>query len=136
MTIQRRHMRGSPYTPTQAAMRMKEMAGQPGGSECGNCGRKFTHAARPATLFLAEYENTTTRKAIRSEYLLCWPCANRAKTDRNALTRVKQKAEDAAKALLSPRTTIDGKPYAILSDDEFPPALSLVSKEEAPHAEK
>ena len=96
MTIRRRHMAKSPYTTLQGAMRMKELADQPGGKACGNCDRPFSHANRPASLFLAEYENTVTRMAIHSEYLLCWPCCNRAKLDgKESLARVKDKAEAA-----------------------------------------
>ena len=113
MTIRRRHMAKSPYTTLQGAMRMKELADQPGGKACGNCDRPFSHANRPASLFLAEYENTVTRMAIHSEYLLCWPCCNRAKLDgKESLARVKDKAEAAAHVLLSPRALIDGHEYA------------------------
>ena len=131
MTIQRIALTRSPYTKDQAHARMQALSSLPGCNECGNCGLKFRKGAKPYSLFIAAYVNTDTRKACQSEYLLCWPCWKRADmADPASLTRVKRKAEDAAHVLLSPRTTIDGEQYAVLSDDELPPPLSLVSKEE------
>jgi len=130
-------MAQSGYTQEQAQARMRALAASPECNQCGNCGRKFNTRNRPHTIFMAEYENTGTGRVCRPEFLLCWQCFTRAKVGGNgALNRVKQRAEDAAHVLLSPRALIDGHEYAFPFGEDTTPPLSLVNTEENPHAKK
>lgn len=123
-------------SPEGLRAEMAALTAKPDTNLCGDCSRQFDDKARPAGLIAFDHIHQPTRRAVRSSFLLCWPCANaHGEARKQMLTRVRGKARDYAEMMLSPRTLIDGHPYAILSDDDFPPPLSLVSKEESPHDE-